>query len=122
MRNSIHTYRDLNVWAEGMELVPKVYDATSSYPEEERFGLTSQTRRAAVSIPANIAEGWARPHRREYAQFVGIALGSIAELQTLLQLGKMLGFIEESNSGQLSEEAEKVRAKLVRLHGSMKAG
>jgi len=82
----------LEAWKVSMQLVKSVYDLTSSFPKEERYGLSQQMRRAAVSIPSNIAEGSGRNHPREYLQFVGIARGSLAELDTQLQLAVMLGY------------------------------
>ena len=85
-------FRDLRVWQAAMELVEKVYQYTARLPPEERFGLVSQIRRAAVSVPSNIAEGNARTTRGEYVQFLGIARGSLAELETQLLLCPRLGY------------------------------
>jgi four helix bundle protein len=79
----IKSYKDLEIWQEGIRLVREIYALTKEFPKEELYGLTSQMRRAAVSIPANIAEGYARHHRNEYRQFLYITLGSLAELETL---------------------------------------
>jgi four helix bundle protein len=79
-------YRDLIVWQKSMTLTKQVYSCTRSFPKEETYGLTSQIRRAAVSIPANIAEGQARNSTGEFLQFLGIARGSLAELETLTTL------------------------------------
>ena len=87
------THRDLLVWQEAMKLVAAVYRETTAFPKEERYGLISQTRRAAVSIPTNIAEGAARNSTRELAQFLGIASGSLAELETELEVGVMLSYL-----------------------------
>ncbi|MBI4120586.1 MAG: four helix bundle protein [Parcubacteria group bacterium] len=80
------------VWQKSIELVVEVYRLTKSYPKEELYGTTSQTRRAVVSIPANIAEGYTRRHRQEYIQFLRIAFASGAELETLLIIAKKLNF------------------------------
>jgi four helix bundle protein len=76
------SYRDLDAWQAGMTFVERLYSVTSRFPSEERFGLTTQLRRAAISIPSNVAEGWARRSIRTYANHVSIALGSHAEVET----------------------------------------
>ena len=85
-------------------MVASVYKTTSLFPKEELYGLTSQIRRAAVSIPSNIAEGAARNHVNEFRQFLYIALGSGAELETQLIIAKMLGFISDEKSQTLINE------------------
>ena len=88
----------LDAWKVSMELVKGVYVLTGDFPRDERFGLTQQMRRAAVSIPSNLAEGSGRNHAREYLQFIGIARGSLAELETQLQLAIMLGYAPADHS------------------------
>lgn len=84
------SYRELVVWQKSIELVGTVYQLTKRYPKEEIYGITSQTRRAAVSIPSNIAEGYSRKHRQEYVQFTRVAFASGAELETLLLIARKL--------------------------------
>jgi four helix bundle protein len=86
------SFRDLLVWQKSMTLVTQVYSITRGFPREELYGLTSQIRRAAVSIPSNIAEGQARLTRGEFRQFLGHAKGSIAELETQLLIAESLGY------------------------------
>jgi len=86
-------HESLAAWRESMALVKAVYATTRSFPKEELFGLTSQMRRAAVSIPSNIAEGAARASRKEFAQFLNVAKGSLSELETQLLISVDLGFI-----------------------------
>lgn len=86
-------HEKLEAWRISMELAKAVYDLTSCFPAEERYGLSQQMRRAAVSIPSNIAEGSGRNHTKEYLQFIGISRGSLAELETQLKLSVMLGFV-----------------------------
>ena len=86
----MHTYKDLVVWQRAMELVTEVYKLTEYFPGEERFGLTSQMRRAAVSIPSNIAEGKLRGHSKECKQFFLISFGSGGELETQIEVAKRL--------------------------------
>jgi len=83
-------YKKLEVWKQSMILVESVYGLTKKYPIDERYGLTSQTRRAAVSIPSNIAEGVGRNHRRDTIQFLHIARGSMYELETLMDIATMI--------------------------------
>lgn len=85
-------YRDLKVWQSSIELTEKIYRLTASFPAAELYGLSSQMRRAAVSIPSNIAEGWGRQSRKDYGRFVLIARGSNDELQTQLVIATRLGF------------------------------
>ena len=86
-----------------MQLVLDVYSLTSEFPKEEIYGLTSQIRRSAVSIPSNIAEGAARGSRKEFSQFLYVALGSLAELETQLLIAQDLGYIQELDHDTLSE-------------------
>ena len=99
------THKDLLVWKTSIELVTVVYELTKSFPEEEKFGLTNQLRRVAVSIPSNIAEGDARNSKKEFVRFLSIALGSSAELQTQLLISKNLGYLSEQNKLILEFEA-----------------
>jgi len=91
--DSIQSFRDLRVWQSGMSIVESVYQVTGSFPARELSGLTSQVRRAAVSIPANIAEGHCREHIKEYLNFLSIAQGSVAELETELEIAGRLKYL-----------------------------
>ena len=102
------THKDLDVWKKSIELVASIYKITSSFPKEELYGLTSQIRRSAVSLPSNIAEGAARNHVNEFRQFLYIALGSGAELETQLIISKMLGFISDEQSQELINELNSI--------------
>lgn len=104
----IRSHRDLIVWQKGMELVVAVYDLCKSFPKEETYGLTSQLRRAAVSIPANIAEGQGRRLPREFAQFLANARGSLLELDTHLELARRLGYINETQHFVVQERVDEV--------------
>ncbi|MDP2687672.1 MAG: four helix bundle protein [Aequorivita sp.] len=90
-------HKDLDVWKKSIDLVELIYSLTLSFPETERFGLTSQMRRAAVSISSNIAEGSARKGNKELLQFINIALGSLAELETQYIIAQRLTYIEPNN-------------------------
>ena len=87
----VKTYKDLIVWQRSMELVKEIYLLTERFSAEERYGLASQMQRASVAIPSNIAEGYLRKHKKEYAQFLSISLGSAAELETQVPICKSLG-------------------------------
>lgn len=91
------SFRDLIVWQKGYKLSLLIYSLTKTFPKEELFGMTSQIRRCAISIPSNIAEGHARKSKKEFAQFLYIAFGSGAELETQLQLSFDLNYIKESD-------------------------
>ena len=93
-------YEDLVVWQKGMELVKETYELTRIFPRDEKFGLVSQMRRAAVSIPSNIAEGQARHSTGEFVQFISHAEGSVAELNTQLLLSVELGFCSKDQTGK----------------------
>ena len=112
-------YRDLIVWQRSMNLAEGVYRLTQGFPIEERFGLTSQARRAAVSVPANIAEGYGRGTRPSYASFVRIAQGSLKELETHLILAHRIGFCSGDVTGDLLADADEIgrmlRALLAKL-------
>jgi four helix bundle protein len=95
-----NTYRDLKVWQRSIDLAERIYRLTSNFPQSEMYGLSSQMRRAAVSVASNIAEGWGRPSRKDYARFVLVARGSNDGLETQLVIAERLGFGE---SGQLTE-------------------
>jgi len=110
-------YRELIVWQRAMQLVKEIYTLTKKLPKEELFGLSSQMRRAAVSIPSNIAEGQARSGAKEFAQFLSIAAGSKAELETQLLICVDIGYFSEQdikNAMDLSEETEKMLSSLIK--------
>jgi four helix bundle protein len=92
-RKCVQSFRDLLVWQKGIELAEAVYALTRPFPAEEKFGLVSQLRRAAVSVPSNIAEGQVRRSAVEFAHFLSISLGSLAELETQLMIASKLGLV-----------------------------
>jgi four helix bundle protein len=115
------TYRDLETWQAAMTLVERCYEATKAFPSDERFGLTGQLRRAAVSIPANVAEGACRHNDSLYANHVNIALGSHAEVETLLELAFRLGFLGDRSKQHLQAQADTVGRLLNGLRRSFAA-
>jgi len=105
------THKDLDIWKLGIALVNDAYRETGQFPTEERFGLTTQIRRSAVSIPSNIAEGAARESRKDFLRFLYYSLGSIAELETQLIVSVNLQFLRDSNA--ILETIETLRRKLI---------
>jgi four helix bundle protein len=111
---ALNTHKDLQVWKIAMDLVTEVYAVTNCFPREELYGLTSQVRRAAISIPSNIAEGTARHSRKEFVQLLHVASGSIAELETHLLLAARLGFGSTESVLIRTEEVRKLLLGLLR--------
>ena len=113
----VTTFQALLVWQKSMSLVTEVYDATKEFPPEERFGLTSQIRRSAVSLPSNIAEGHGRNSTKEYIQFLNISMGSMNELETQLEISKNLTYMDEGTFQKLHDncrEIERMLSSLIR--------
>lgn len=113
------TCRDLEAWQVSMELVGAIYCLTRLLPEDERFGLTSQMRRAAVSVPANIAEGYGRFRRGDYRHHVSIARGSAIEIDTLLEVARQLGYVTEEASAHVWELSQRTIQLLTKLLRSL---
>jgi four helix bundle protein len=110
VRNGVRTrcYRDLVVWQKAMELARAIYHETESLPKTEMFGIQAQMRRAAVSVPSNVAEGHGRLDDGHFRQFLATARGSLFELQTQLELSRDLKFISEASAGRLMGMSEEV--------------
>ena len=113
-------HKDLDVWKDGISFVTKVYKMTSSFPKEELYGITSQIRRAAISIPSNIAEGAARKTANEFRQFLYIALSSAAELNTQLIISNNLGFLNKDQMDTLNSELDSLSRRIQGLIKSLK--
>ena len=96
MNKKVKSYKDLIIWQKGIELTTEIYRVVKKFPKEETYVLSDQLRRAAISIPSNIAEGQARQHTLEFKQFLYISLGSLAELNTQLIIAKELGYISNT--------------------------
>jgi four helix bundle protein len=114
----IRNYRDLIVWQKSMDLVESVYIATRKFPKEELYGLTSQLRRAVVSIPSNIAEGQGRRTDKEFAQFLAVARGSLHESETQILIAERLGYLERKSADELMTLCAEVNRL---LHGLLNA-
>jgi four helix bundle protein len=116
---AVRTYRELIAWQRGMDLVVEVYKATRQFPREELYGLTSQVRRAAVSIPSNIAEGQGRGVGAEFAHFLRISQGSVQELETQVMVGEQLGYLTTNDVNRLLVSSEEVGRLIRGLHQSI---
>jgi four helix bundle protein len=104
------THKDLNVWQKSIDFVTEIYKITKDFPKEEAFGLQGQMRRAAVSIPSNISEGASRNSKKEFIQFLFIALGSASEMETQIIIANKIGYISEVDS--LLKEVELIKKML----------
>lgn len=105
----MHNFRELKVWHRSKALVKDIYVLTRKFPTDERFGLTNQLRRAAVSVPSNIAEGCGRGTDKQLIHFLNIAIGSLCEIETQLMLSIDLGFIEEKELKILISEVDQIQ-------------
>ena len=112
-------FKELHVWKKSVGLVTLIYEVTKCFPTEERFGLKNQMRRSAVSIPSNIAEGHMRSTNKDFGQFLAIARGSCAELETQNEIAKELGYINEVNYEIVLEKIESIAKMLASLHAKV---
>ena len=104
----VKSYKDLEVWQKSMDLVVMSYKTTKSFPQNEAYGLASQLQRAAVSIPANIAEGRERKYSKEFVQYLSIAYSSLAELETHIQIAERLNYIDNDKTKQLLDKTAEI--------------
>jgi len=116
-----NSYRDLEVWQRAMDLVVACYRLTKAFPASELYGLTGQLQRAAVSVPANIAEGQARQHTKEFLHHLSIANGSLAELETHVQIAERLDYIKGRAIQETSLQSDQVARMITGLRKSLKA-
>lgn len=100
----MHNYKKLHIWQEGIKLARRIYDISSKFPSNEKYGIISQMTRAAVSIPSNIAEGAGRTSNKDFANFLSIAIGSIFELHTQIVICEQIGYIDQNTLKQLEEQ------------------
>jgi len=119
MSKIFKSYQDLEVWQKALMLAKMLYQATASFPSQERFGLVNQMRRAAVSIPSNIAEGHARASTLEFQRFISIAMGSVAELETQVILSHELEYLADEAQQVLLKELDDIGKMLRGLHRSL---
>ena len=120
MAKTIRSYRELTVWQEGMELAEACYRLTQAFPREEAYGLTAQIRRAAASIPANIAEGYGRGSRKTYMQFLFVAQGSLKETETHLLLAERVGAAPPGSTAELLERCDRLGRRMTSLIRSLR--
>jgi four helix bundle protein len=120
MTAGVTSYRNLEVWQFAVNWILLVYRSSAGWPKDERFGLTSQVRRAAVSVASNIAEGAARRTTGEFLQFVGIARGSLAEAETQLMIAARLGYLEPDAENRLLAAADRISRMLVSLAAALR--
>lgn len=106
------THKDLDAWKNAIALVTDIYKITKDFPSDEKYGLTSQIRRSAVSIPSNIAEGAGRNHDKEFIQFLYIALGSLSELETQMIISLNLNFIDKAMFDELNLKVVTIRGQI----------
>lgn len=119
--SALKSYRDLEVWKKSIVWVEQIYLASRSFPQEEKFGLTSQVRRAAVSVPSNIAEGAARTGTGEFLQSLSVASGSLAEVETQLIIANRLGMLSPGEMEKLLNQAEEISKMLGGLKRSLQS-
>src|SRR5262245_54229530 len=115
----IQSYRELEVWQLGMDLAEKCYQVTKGFPKEELFGMTSQIRRAAASIPANIAEGQGREHTKEFLHHLSVARGSLMELETHLMLSQRVGLLDQARTTPILTRTERLSRMLSGLRKAL---
>ena len=118
-QDTIRDYRDLTVWKEAMDIAEQIYSLTRSFPREEAFGLTAQMRRAAVSIPSNIAEGFGRAQRKSFVQYLRISQGSLKELETQAMLSVRVGYLTSEQQDKLLDRTTRLAKRLVQFVRSL---
>lgn len=118
---AVRSYRDLLVWQKSMDFVTAIYDVTRRFPKEEMYGLTQQVRRAAISVPSNIAEGSSRRSTQEFLRFINIATGSLAEVETQILLAEKLSYLTNNDSAVLLHQADEISRMLQGLYHSLES-
>jgi four helix bundle protein len=115
----VRDFTDLRVWQQGMQLTTAIYAATRLFPREEQFGLTSQLRRCAVSVPSNIAEGHSRNQHGDFLRFLTIARGSLGEMKTQLWVANNEGMLDKATTNRLIGDADVLMKQISSLHSSL---
>ena len=115
----MHNFRELRIWQRAMDFVEKVYKTTAAFPTEERYGLVSQLRSCAVSIPSNIAEGAGRASNKQFKYFLEIAMGSCNEVQTQIELGFRLKFITQEEYSHMVDEGTQIFKMILAFYNSL---
>ena len=114
------TFRDLLIWQKSMTIVTEIYQLTSLFPKEENFGLTSQIRRSAISIPSNIVEGYGRGSNKEFSRFINIAISSLFEFQTQIEIAKNINYLNEKEFKSIYEETRELEAMIISFSKKLK--
>jgi four helix bundle protein len=117
--STVNHFRDLQVWQRGMDVVEGVYRVSAAFPKSELYGLTSQIRRAAVSVPSNIAEGHSRASTKEYLNHISIAQASLAEVETQVEIATRLGYVSQPETASLIESSAVLGRQLYKLRDAL---
>lgn len=117
----MHRFKELEIWRKSRIFCSEIYNATSDFPTDEKFGLTNQLRRASVSIPSNIAEGSSRNSQKDFSRFLEIAIGSAYEIETQLLIASDLGFLKIENLKSLTDNLEEIIKMTSRFRATLKA-
>ena len=112
INKDMSTFRDLKIWQKSMQLVTRIYDDTQRFPKEEKYGLISQIRKSAISVPSNIAEGYGRHSDGEFTRFLNIAMGSLFEIQTQIQISMNLNYLDKKSGRELFEASREIERML----------
>ena len=115
MGDKIKSFKDLRIWQEGIKLVKDIYKVTKDFPKEEVYSLSAQMRRAAISVPSNIAEGFRRQYKKEFRQFLNISLGSLAELETQLVIAGELGYLKNGVYSSFEKQTNRLSGMIYTL-------
>jgi len=116
----MHNFRKLDIWLKSMDLVVEIYQLTNTFPNNEKFGLSSQMNRSAVSIPSNIAEGSSRSSNKDFSRFLEIAVGSAYEVETQLLIASDLGFVNNEESEKIAGELNEIVKMIYRFRTTLK--
>jgi four helix bundle protein len=117
--STMHNFKDLKVWQKSVDLAVKIYKSTALFPNEEKFGMTSQMRRAGVSIPSNIAEGSAKTSKNSFANSLEISLGESFELETQIEISRRVGLMSENLSSEINEDIVEIQKMIMGLKTSL---
>ena len=117
----VRNFKTLNIWKRSRALVSTIYELTTSFPDDKKFGLTSQIRRASVSVPSNIAEGCGRGTEKDLSRFLDISIGSLCEVETQLYIASDLNFLEKEQIAPLIDETTQIRKMMLGYKGTLRS-
>ena len=115
----MHNYKELKIWQRSMDFVERVYEVTSNFPKEEKYGLTSQLRRSVLSVPSNISEGAGRGTNRQFKHFLGVSMGSVNEAQTQIELAFRIGYLGREVYESLINEGVQIYKMILGFYNSL---